>query len=709
MTIRNKLLRITSGGAVTPPTPTYASTVLADSPIHYWRFSETTGTSVDDIGSTPQDGTVSGEFSRGAISLVPSSTDAAIDLVAGGVSVGTAARVSAQQTFSFECWFRVDSVAGNSANPVLFFSGRYNNSGWYCQVVNTVQSRPYIQFTTSHPTSIFTTSAIGSVNVGTVYHLVCTRNGATVKIYLNGVEVSYQAQGSHGSNITATTDPSYIGAYWNSGPLVNSLNGAIDDVAFYDYVLTPTQVANHYAEGIGSTEFDHHIWANVANLAFDDTPNGLLYDDAGIVTWENWTAVTAATPAKFGSTAGYFSGIAHILATRSTEFNFGSNDFTMEAWVRPTSLKGSNDGNGILANRNSAANGWALGIEGYTGKLRFRAHVGSWDDNFLVSTNTLQTNTYAHVAVTRQQNVWRLFLNGNLEASRTASQDLNHQGTVDMIIGAAARDTREWAFQGNIDSVRITKNVCRYTANFTPEDSAFSIFLPDAPIPQTDLLLHCDGANASTTFIDASPKQRTVSALGGAQITTAEKKFGTGSYSGALNRYLTVPTSSAWDIGNSNFTMEAWIRPTADPALNYQPILGHDNIGLTRGWLLICDKTYAGKVLFAVRKVGGDNVATDILLLSNAAPPINQWTHVAVTREGDTWRLFINGVLEQTVLGQAGLTCQNPKQPLQIGTLWVNNFRGADQFIGQLDEIRFIKGHCRYVSTFTPETTAFTE
>jgi hypothetical protein len=63
-----------------------------------------------------------------------------------------------------------------------------------------------------------------------------------------------------------------------------------------------------------------------------------------------------------------------------------------------------------------------------------------------------------------------------------------------LVIGAQYNGTT--AFNGYVDDFRVTKGLARYTATFTAPTAAFA---NDA---NTVLLLHCEGANASTSFPD---------------------------------------------------------------------------------------------------------------------------------------------------------------------------------------------------------------
>ncbi len=81
--------------------------------------------------------------------------------------------------------------------------------------------------------------------------------------------------------------------------------------------------------------------------------------------------------------------------------------------------------------------------------------------------------------------------------------------------------------------------------------------------PNTKLLLHMDGSNGSTNFVD-SAQSRSVTANGNAQISTSQYKFGGASgYFDGSGDYLTVPDSSDWTFGTGDFTIDLWVRFSA--------------------------------------------------------------------------------------------------------------------------------------------------
>lgn len=78
--------------------------------------------------------------------------------------------------------------------------------------------------------------------------------------------------------------------------------------------------------------------------------------------------------------------------------------------------------------------------------------------------------------------------------------------------------------------------------------------------------------------------------------------------------------------------------------------------------------------------------------------------HVAFTREGDTFRLFVDGVM----LGSTNTSADMTSNIINLG--WNVNVSSGDNSFdlqGSIDEFRFTKGNARYVSNFTPPESPF--
>jgi hypothetical protein len=214
------------------------------------------------------------------------------------------------------------------------------------------------------------------------------------------------------------------------------------------------------------------------------------------------------------------------------------------------------------------------------------------------------------------------------------------------------------------------------------------------------LLLHLDGTDGSTTITDASTYAHSVTAQGGAQLKTAQKQFGSASvFLEGTAAYLYATYHSKFNFGANDFTVECWVRPTDSSTADYRAIMCHDQIGVTRGWLLFADVTtgYLTGVIW-----DGATSATVSGSSNLLSTYLNTWVHVAMTREGSTLRLFVGGTLVASN-ASAGLTIGSNIMPLVVGTLYGNGVPVAGtKWKGYVDEVRVISGTAKYTAGFTP-------
>lgn len=192
---------------------------------------------------------------------------------------------------------------------------------------------------------------------------------------------------------------------------------------------------------------------------------------------------------------------------------------------------------------------------------------------------------------------------------------------------------------------------------------------PDPDPPTTPGLVAAWGMNEGTgsTVGDASGQDNHGIAEG--TTWTANGKYGQGLYFNGTSGWVTVPHDSSLRPTDA-LTVSAWVRPST-----------------VSGWRTIA---MTDDTLYGLYAADGDGVPSgwfttgDGLSVSQApAPlPIGTWSHVAMTYDGSTARIFVNGVETASQPVSGGLEPGNT--PLHIG----GNSVWGEHFSGVIDEVR---------------------
>lgn len=200
--------------------------------------------------------------------------------------------------------------------------------------------------------------------------------------------------------------------------------------------------------------------------------SSVFVDEKGYSVANTGTPSQSNAVTKFLPTAGYFDGNADSFGAALSP-SFTGFDFCWEGWFYFLSLKT----NALIDKRTAlAVQGLSLFMENISGyRIHFtagRSGQGSWD-TFLTSA-TVVTDTWYHIAATREGNVYRLFIDGVLEDSNT---DSNVPSTGESTFRVASFvTTPSLCLHGYASDVRITRGAARYTSSFTPPSAAFPTY-----------------------------------------------------------------------------------------------------------------------------------------------------------------------------------------------------------------------------------------
>ena len=340
---------------------------------------------------------------------------------------------------------------------------------------------------------------------------------------------------------------------------------------------------------------DEHFGKVTLLLHCDGADGSTVFTDSSATT----KAVTAYGSAKISTAQGKFGGASLLLngvegyltVPASADYVFGTGDFTVEGWIRTTTTSER----ALIDQYLTAAASWQLSVKNgvLTWYERDDALAGSYA---LTGTKPANDGQWHHVAATRASGVLRFFVDGVSDGS--AAVVTNYTSSMVLGIGAqVAVRSAAYDFPGNIDEVRITKGVARYTANFMPPTETFAegvdraiTFLPpllrapapdhtriaaSSPVPPPSiqsaprLQLARDtefggtGRIYGTTKIETSPTVR-VPTKARVSILRARDKL-------VAREVWSDPVTGEWEVKGLD-TRQDFVVLAQDAAGNYQPV-----------------------------------------------------------------------------------------------------------------------------------------
>ena len=569
--------------------------------------------------------------------------------------------------FTFEMWFR--PTARSTQYPMLLT----NTAGWASNTfqlhdrhdaANTKITFWIHNFNSGSP--LLTSST--SISNGTWYHLAIVRNGTSFKMYVNGTE---EASATSSVNIDGSTGSTYY-AGGRVSSATESYNGYIDELRISNsarYNANFTAPTTQFVNDDNTVLLIHANGANASTVFIDD--NGTRNQNS-IIPFGNAQISTAQN--KFGGSSALFDGSGDYLRVGpNSNFNFGtSQDFTVELWVNMSSV-------------NNTRIFWTL-FDGTTqravlyttsGQLSlFAPSLGGQSLGDFPS-----ANVWHHLALSRSGNTTKVFFNGTETYSTTTSWTASSDR---LALGTDNESTVANPYHGYIDEVRVS-NVARYTTGFTPSTTQFVNDI------NTLLLVHADGTNASTNFVDDNGVRslKGISAIGNAQISTSQSKFGGSSYSGNGDNgnYLEITEVSNFVFGSNNFTIEFWIR--------FNSLATQTNILDTRPGV-----NGAYPLIYMLNSVIHWYVNSANRITSSTIS-VNTWYHVAVSRNSGISELFLDGVSQGTYSDSA-ISYDSGSMKIAASA----NPLGERSLNGYIDEVR-ISNIARYTANFTPSTQQF--
>jgi hypothetical protein len=296
-------------------------------------------------------------------------------------------------------------------------------------------------------------------------------------------------------------------------------------------------------------------------------------------------------------------------------------------------------------------------------------------------------------------------LNGTASYAVTASYAMNggSGGGGNIQTGSIANQTILYNVTTSQDNVISGLNLSNNKWGVTVVEEWNSGSIPgDVYYNSCSLLMHFSGSNGSTTMIDSSKNNASITVIGNAQISTAQSKFaGSSLYLDGSGDRLTTPSRAEFGISSGNFTIEGWFYPLTLKNGNCVLSLG---TGGSAFYYAFYVGRANGSMVLEVNTAGNWSISTTHTSTTGVISS-NNWYHIALVRDGTTLTFYVNGTASG-IISSASFG-SGTGGTLHIGTYFNNYNNDGSDFYGYIDELRITNGIARYTGSFVTQSAEF--
>jgi hypothetical protein len=221
----------------------YASTVLSDSPLAYWRFDETTGTAAHDATGNGNDAIYAGGFTLGAGGALIGDPDTAatLDGISGYVDAGDRFNFGGNAPYTLEIWALPTNI-GVSYQRLFSRELATTPREGYLVFVRGPNAADPSTFSIERWAAGATNQCPQTTSISQVWHhFVATYDGATSRVYLDGTLSAAQPAALALSTTAASLR---IGA--SVFDTAGFFAGTVDEVAVYGTALPAARITAHF-------------------------------------------------------------------------------------------------------------------------------------------------------------------------------------------------------------------------------------------------------------------------------------------------------------------------------------------------------------------------------------------------------------------------------------------------------------------------------
>jgi hypothetical protein len=199
--------------------------------------------------------------------------------------------------------------------------------------------------------------------------------------------------------------------------------------------------------------------------------------------------------------------------------------------------------------------------------------------------------------------------------------------------------------------------------------------------------------NGTNSALFDATSRNAIETVGNAKVSTKTAQWGTNTslYFDGTGDSIKVINLDTVTLDTSNFTIEFWVY--------FNNVTTQQTI-ISKGWP---EQAYASYLILLENQIlkvylGTAGTSWDIANARTIGTMTAQtWTHVALTRDGSTFKAFVNGQINSSfTFTSIGRLLNNNPRPLYIGGI----SSGAHSLNGYLQDVRITKGLARYTDSF---------
>lgn len=586
---------------------------------------------------------------------------------------------------SISLWFNVRALKGDSQPHTLINKWYYTDgtrAGFQVETAGSDEIFMFLADGVNDPGNNYVVSSGVNWSYGQWKHLVIVFDGTQVgnsnrlKMYADGVQVSLSFTGTIPATLSSSTQPVTFGYFPTNTPAVERwLDGKIDEVGIWNRTLTDAERAlllttpYPYPRMTNTTNFFQNL---VGYWPLDGTAKDVKGND-GQETNVEYIDGKVKQSAYFNGTSAY------IYVPDTANYNIGSNDFAIQAWVKRDALGARHC---VLAQVNSAGGDASLSINFEIDASNY-VSLNLYDTvgpgiQFKTSDVLVDDTLWHHIVITRVGDSLNFYKDGVLgDALSMANVSINNSA-FNFAIGKAGEFNGLY-FNGLIDEVAfwngrglVASEVLRLYNN-----GDGMRLVPHSDMIDEGLVSFYKMNGDSSDFV------------GGYDGTDTSVSYVTGfngdcaSFNGTTSNIVVGDESTYSYMQNTgNFTIAFWYKVVATGVLEY--FMGNTPTSAEKGFFIA--KNSDGSLFFVF--VNGDSNPDSLINITvSSVFTDTEWHHLAITSDkaANACSVYKDGTFLYSE-GVGTLSTGNSTRTLKIGQI---QNTGTNFYNGLLDDLGF--------------------